>query len=62
MTIGPRAPLSPEEQCHEPAGGDPVRILCHSLAEMEARAWILDRQLAAVLIGAARLSLRDRVG
>jgi hypothetical protein len=40
---------------------DPIETLATSLAELEAKAWLHDRRMAAILIGAARLALRETV-
>jgi hypothetical protein len=54
-----RSPLSNDDRPAAFAVLNPIVSLAASLAELEAQAWLLDLRLAAVLIGAARMELRE---
>ncbi len=54
-----RAPLSIGDIDDALTMAGPVEWMADMLAELEARAWMLDKQVAARLIGAARLALRE---
>ena len=56
-----RSPLCEEDMATAAEMLEPVEILADSLAELEAQAWLQDRRMAAILIGAARLALRETV-
>lgn len=58
MTID-RSPLSNDDTDGPPAVSEMVARISDSLAELEAKAWIIDNRIAAVLIGAARIALRE---
>ena len=54
-----RSPLSADDMDDAMATVGPIEWMADSLAELEARAWLLDNRVAAQLIGAARLALRE---
>lgn len=56
-----RSPLCDEDMVTAAEVLDPIETLATSLAELEAKAWLHDRRMAAILIGAARLALRETV-
>ncbi len=59
VEISQRAPMTIADQPIAGSQRDTARRIATALADLEAQAWLIDRQLAAVLLGAARLSLRD---
>ena len=54
-----RAPLCDDDTDTTLVTIRPVDWMAETLAEIEAMAWLVDNRLAAMLIGAARLALRD---
>ena len=54
-----RSPLCEEDMIAAVEILDPIETLATSLAEIEAKAWLHDKRMTAILIGAARLALRE---
>jgi hypothetical protein len=54
-----RSPLSTDDTDDALITLGPVDRITDCLAELEAKAWLLDKQVAARLIGAARLALQE---
>ena len=54
-----RSPLCDDDTDNALATIGPVDWMAETLAEIEAMAWLVDNRMAAMLIGAARLALRD---
>jgi hypothetical protein len=54
-----RSPLGDGDSEVKLATVCPVDKMADALGELEAMAWLRDNQTAAMLIGAARLALRD---
>ena len=59
MTSINRSPLSGDDSDAKPNGLYRLSQMTNALAELEAMAWLHDNQMAARLIGAARLAIRD---
>lgn len=59
MTLINRSPLSGDEPDDKLNRLYPLSQMTNALAELEAMAWLHDNQMAAQLIGAARLALRS---
>ena len=59
MTKTIRSPLCDADAKDNPARVCPIDRMGDALGELEAMAWLIDNQMAARLIGAARLSLRE---
>ncbi len=59
MTMVNRSPLSDDESDDKLNRLYPLSQMTNALAELEAMAWLHDNQVAARLIGAARLAMQD---
>ncbi len=59
MTLVNRSPLSGDESDDKLNRLYPLSQMTNALAELEAMAWLHDNQVAARLIGAARLAMQD---
>lgn len=59
MTLVNRSPLSDDESDDKLNRLYPLSQMTNALAELEAMAWLHDNQVAARLIGAARLAMQD---
>lgn len=54
-----RSPLSDDDTDDKLATNGPLLWMTDTLGELEAMAWLIDNRTAAMLIGAARLAMRD---